>query len=46
MTVKKIVGFVGLMTNNVLNRTSSSTQSVIAALADYIHADKDIASRF
>ncbi len=37
--VKQKEGFVGLMTNNVLNRTVSSSQSVIAALAAYLHAD-------
>jgi len=37
--VKQKEGFVGLMTNNVLNRTTSSSQSVIAALAAYMHAE-------
>lgn len=37
--VKQKQGFVGLMTNNVLNRTSSSMQSVIASLAAYLHAE-------
>ena len=37
--VKQQEGFVGLMTNRVLNRTSTSTESVIAALAGFLHAD-------
>ena len=36
--VKQKEGFVGLMTNNVLNRTISSSQSVVAALAGFLHA--------
>lgn len=37
--VKQQEGFVGLITKKVLNRIVTSTESAIAALAGFLHAD-------